>query len=143
MNEPLSKQHSLRKGKYHCSADLQFDWFGFSCFTYVEFKTFTCLVESKQKTGGPPYSFSSQVREYCLHCLYLTHFKLLALYKCKDESHTALLLQSSRLGRRRRSEASNDRTGDPLIRCTNLLSMSRRLRCPEANRCPRQSGTNA
>ena len=27
--------HLLRKGKYHCMADL-FDWFGFSCF--VELK---------------------------------------------------------------------------------------------------------
>ena len=28
--------HLLRKGKYHCTADLLFDWFGFSCF--VELK---------------------------------------------------------------------------------------------------------
>ena len=28
--------HLLCKGKYHCTADLLFDWFGFSCF--VEFK---------------------------------------------------------------------------------------------------------
>ena len=28
--------HLLRKGKYHCMADLLFDWFGFSCF--VELK---------------------------------------------------------------------------------------------------------
>ena len=26
----------LRKGKYHCTADLLFDWLGFSCFAYVE-----------------------------------------------------------------------------------------------------------
>ena len=28
--------HLLRKGKYHCTADFLFDWFGFSCF--VELK---------------------------------------------------------------------------------------------------------
>ena len=28
--------HLLCKGKYHCTADLLFDWFGFSCF--VELK---------------------------------------------------------------------------------------------------------
>ena len=28
--------HLLRKGKSHCTADLLFDWFGFSCF--VELK---------------------------------------------------------------------------------------------------------
>ena len=27
--------HLLRKGKYHCTADLMFYWFGFSCFAYV------------------------------------------------------------------------------------------------------------
>ena len=28
--------HLLCKGKYHCTADLQLDWLGFSCFAYVE-----------------------------------------------------------------------------------------------------------
>ena len=31
--------HLPRKGKYHCIADLLFDWLGFSCFAYVEFDT--------------------------------------------------------------------------------------------------------
>ena len=26
----------LHKRKYHCTADLLFDWLGFSCFAYVE-----------------------------------------------------------------------------------------------------------
>ena len=26
----------LRKGKYHCTTDLLFDWLGISCFAYVE-----------------------------------------------------------------------------------------------------------
>ena len=34
--------HLLRKGKYHCMADLLFDWFGFSCF--VELKLSTDLL---------------------------------------------------------------------------------------------------
>ena len=28
--------HLPRKGKFHCKADLLFDWLGFSCFAYVE-----------------------------------------------------------------------------------------------------------
>ena len=35
----LIKEHSLCKGKYHCMADLLFDWFGFSSFAYVELDT--------------------------------------------------------------------------------------------------------
>ena len=31
--------HLLRKGKYHCMADLLFDWFGFSCFVEMKLKT--------------------------------------------------------------------------------------------------------
>ena len=27
------------KGKYHCMADLLFDWFGFSCFSFLELDT--------------------------------------------------------------------------------------------------------
>ena len=29
--------HLLCKGKYHCTADLLFDWLGFSRFAYVEY----------------------------------------------------------------------------------------------------------
>ena len=32
----LENTHLLWKGKYHCMADLLFDWLGFSCFVYVE-----------------------------------------------------------------------------------------------------------
>ena len=31
--------HLLRKGKYHCTADLLFDWFGFSCFVELKLQT--------------------------------------------------------------------------------------------------------
>ena len=48
----------LCKMKCHCTADLLFDWFGFSCFVYVELDT--SLVESKPTlTGGQPYSDTS------------------------------------------------------------------------------------
>ena len=30
------KTHLLCKGKYHCTADLLFDWFGFSCFVQLK-----------------------------------------------------------------------------------------------------------
>ena len=32
--------HFLRKGKYHCMADLLFVSFGFSCFAYAELVTY-------------------------------------------------------------------------------------------------------
>ena len=38
--------HLLHKGKYHCTADLLFDWLGLSCFAYGELDRFTSLVES-------------------------------------------------------------------------------------------------
>ena len=36
LNNTAENTHLLCKGKYHCTADLLFDWFGFSCF--VELK---------------------------------------------------------------------------------------------------------
>ena len=38
--------HLLRKGKYHCTADLLFDWFGFSCFVVETINRFACLAKS-------------------------------------------------------------------------------------------------
>ena len=37
-NKP-ENTHILCKGKYHCTADLLFYWFAFSCFSYVELDT--------------------------------------------------------------------------------------------------------
>ena len=39
----------FKRGKYHYTTDLIFDWFGFSCFAYIGLieNRFTCLVESK------------------------------------------------------------------------------------------------
>ena len=31
--------HLLHKGKYHCTTDLLFDWFGFSCFVELKLQT--------------------------------------------------------------------------------------------------------
>ena len=50
MNEPLNREttHLLRKGKYHCTADLLFDYVGFQllCFCWIWYR-FASLVESK------------------------------------------------------------------------------------------------
>ena len=35
-NEKTENTHVLHKGNYHCTADLLFDWLGFSCFANVE-----------------------------------------------------------------------------------------------------------
>ena len=40
LNSTREYTHLPHKGKYHCTADLLFDWFGFSGF--VIFKSFTC-----------------------------------------------------------------------------------------------------
>ena len=43
--------HLLCKGKYHCTTDLLFDWFGFSWTTGLH----VCQIQTSQ-TGGQPYS---------------------------------------------------------------------------------------
>ena len=49
--------HLPRKGKYHCIADLLFDWLGFSCFAYVEFDTdIQIWLNPTSQTGGHLYS---------------------------------------------------------------------------------------
>ena len=35
-HKTLSREYSVFKGKYHCTADLLFYLFGFSCYAYVE-----------------------------------------------------------------------------------------------------------
>ena len=39
LNEPTENTHLLRKGKYHCTADLLFDWFGFSKLIKIYVRT--------------------------------------------------------------------------------------------------------
>ena len=56
--------HLLCTGKYHCSADLHIDRFGFSCFAYVE-------LDTEIQSGGQPYSdtFPYKVSESSLDYL--------------------------------------------------------------------------
>ena len=46
----------LHKGKYHCMADLLFDWLGFGCFACIEFDRDlqVCQIQTSQ-TGGELY----------------------------------------------------------------------------------------
>ena len=52
------------EGKYHCTADLLFILFGFSCFTHVELASAHLLDQIQTgKTGGQLYSDSSHSLE--------------------------------------------------------------------------------
>ena len=52
-------------GKYHCTDDLLFILFGFSCFAYVEGTT--CLVKIQtSQAGGQPYSDTSHYGEFSM-----------------------------------------------------------------------------
>ncbi len=42
-------------GKYHCTIDLLFDWFGISCMTIYIFYVQNRLIQTSQ-TGGQRYS---------------------------------------------------------------------------------------
>ena len=55
--------HLLRKGKYHCTADLLFCLFGLSCFACLLNKQQLYLFDLIQtsQTGGQPYSHTSPV----------------------------------------------------------------------------------
>ena len=61
--------HLLCKGKYQCTADLLFDWFGFSCFLNWNYKQI-CLFGQilMGQTGGQPNSdiFPCEVSECSL-----------------------------------------------------------------------------
>jgi hypothetical protein len=48
------------RGKYHCTVDLLFDWFGFSCMTTDKFCFYlqNKLIQTGQ-TGGQQYSDTS------------------------------------------------------------------------------------
>jgi hypothetical protein len=50
----------ILKGKYHCTIDLLFDWFGISCMTTDNFCFYlqNRLIQTSQ-TGGQQYSETS------------------------------------------------------------------------------------
>ena len=45
-------------GKYHCTDDLLFILFGFSCFAYVEGTTCLVKIQTSQAGGQPYYNIS-------------------------------------------------------------------------------------
>ena len=49
----------LRKGKYHCTTDLLFDWLGFSCFAYVELDRDLQVWLNPNQSNSEPFSDTS------------------------------------------------------------------------------------
>ncbi len=58
----------ILKGKYHCTVDLLFDWFGISCMTTdnICFYLQNRLIQASQ-TGGQWYSDTSPFSIPCLN----------------------------------------------------------------------------
>jgi hypothetical protein len=56
----MDKPGNTKGGKYHCTIDLLFDWFGISCMTTDNFCFYfqNRLIQTSQ-TGGQQYSDSS------------------------------------------------------------------------------------
>ncbi len=54
---------NTKGGKYHCTVDLLFDWFGISCMTTDNFCFYlqNRLIKASQ-TGGQQYSDTSPIR---------------------------------------------------------------------------------
>ncbi len=53
------------RGKYHCTIDLLFDWFGISCMTTDNFCLQNRQIQTSQ-TGGPWYSDTSPFSIPCI-----------------------------------------------------------------------------
>jgi hypothetical protein len=66
----------ILKGKYHCTVDLMFDWFGISCMTTDNFCFYfqNRLIQTSQ-TGGQQYSDSSPFSIPCLDFSVCFQFK--------------------------------------------------------------------
>jgi hypothetical protein len=60
---------NTKRGKYHCTIDLLFDWFGISCMTTANFcfHLQNRLIQTSQ-TGGQQYSdtFSFSIPWHCV-----------------------------------------------------------------------------
>ena len=74
--------HLLCKGKYHCTADLLFDWFGFSCF--VELKLWTDLLvwpnpNRSKRTSAVQWYFPLQnkwvLSDVCIECIHCVSWR--------------------------------------------------------------------
>ena len=56
------------------TADLLFDWFGFSSFSYIEInKRFNCGHFQNVKTGGQPYVVSGPALDRCNGRVFASH----------------------------------------------------------------------
>ena len=72
---------TTKRGKYHCTVDLLFDWFGISCLTTDNFCFYlqNRLIQTSQ-TGGQRYNDTSPFSIPWLECLSLVG--LYILVKC-------------------------------------------------------------
>ncbi len=65
--DPCCRHQGILKGKYHCTIDILFDWFGISCMTTDNF----CFLFAKQtnpnQTGGQQYRDTSPFSIPCCH----------------------------------------------------------------------------
>jgi hypothetical protein len=67
----FTKPSKYKRGKYHCTIDLLFDWFGISCMTTDTFSFYLLnrLIQTSQ-TGGQWYSDASP---FSIPCQNLWH----------------------------------------------------------------------
>jgi len=75
-----STKQGILKGKYHCTVDLLFDWFGISCMTTDNFCFYlqNRIIQTSQ-TGGQLYS---DISPFSIPC---TKFNYLLTMTNKDE----------------------------------------------------------
>jgi hypothetical protein len=88
-NQPnLHLKKGILKGKYHCTVDLLFDWFGISCMTTDNFCFYlqNRLIQTSQ-TGGQWYSDTSPFSIPCLKC----HVALVLTLKPTREKQNILV----------------------------------------------------
>jgi hypothetical protein len=79
MNITVTSSREYLRGKYHCTVDLLFDWFGISCMTTDNFCFYlqNRLIQPSP-TGGQQYSDTSP---FSIPCLKQTTFDTFAATK--------------------------------------------------------------
>ncbi len=72
------KPGNTKRGKYHCTIDLLFDWFGISCMTTDNFCCYFInrLIQTSQ-TGGQWYSETSPFSIPCSNYKVPPHLKMM------------------------------------------------------------------
>ncbi len=86
----LSRTREYKRGKYHCTIDLLFDWFGISCMTT---DNFCCYLQNRliqtSQTGGQRYSDTSlPARTYLYSSFFVKNikkFKFWINFGCKTQ----------------------------------------------------------